>query len=425
MALENNLILSSPRLQYSTVGIDDAIVSAIGDYRLAGDTEAAQELQKKIGKITPDNPQEPKRLAAEFPLLLKYLTLVVNQADAEDETITYSLTEVIEREIQRQKELSLMYLILHEHGWEVGYVDPTVLPDSDIEDDRIPLADKVGYFDKDSQDIYSFLTQDVSAYYRCIFVFDTENYLVNCYNINNIGYDTNIFLSFHNIQNEVTRSSDRDLYTVFHVQGAEELDFTEANLGEDWITDISYFLNEEHFSPEFITKYNNCAETREQNRLEYIQASKDYRNANSIATEIYDRVPIDNADGGQYSTMTEDELLAEKANMEAEKRGYESQFEDPATHEIDWEAFEASDDWKRYKVLTETVLSSPLDALDYVVFIQHEESDDYEYGFDDDHSDYRLGNIDIALFNLRVIDGFYVDSEMSDTDKLKRTNVKN
>jgi hypothetical protein len=92
-----------------------------------------------------------------------------------------------------------MYLILHEHGWTVGYVDPTVVPDSDIEDDRIPLANKVGYFEKDSQDIYSFLTQDVAAYYRCIFVFDTENYLVNCYNINNIGYDTNIFLSFHNI----------------------------------------------------------------------------------------------------------------------------------------------------------------------------------------------------------------------------------
>jgi len=261
-----------------------------------------------------------------------------------------------------------MYLILHEHGWTVGYVDPTVLPDSEIEDDRIPLANKVGYFDKDSQDIYSFLTQDVSAYYRCIFVFDTENYLVNCYNINNIGYDTNIFLSFHNIQNEVTRSSDRDLYTVFHVQGAEELDFTEANLGEDWITDISYFLNEEHFSPEFITKYNNWAETREQNRLEYIQASKDYRNANSIATEIYDRVPIDNADGGQYSTMNEDELLAEKANMEAEKRGYESLYVDE-NGDFDQDALEASDDWKRYKVLTEIVLSSPLDALDYVVFI--------------------------------------------------------
>ena len=425
MVLEDTTVLSSPRLQYSTEGIDDALTAAATEYRTAGNVETAEVLEKLVGKVTSDMPEEPKKLGLQYPLLLKHMTLVVNQTDEEDDSTTYSLADVIQREIQRQKELSLMYLILHEHGWEVGYVDPTVVPDSDIEDDRIPLANKVGYFEKDSQDIYSFLTQDVSAYYRCIFVFDTENYLVNCYNINNIGYDTNIFLSFHNIQNEVTRSSDRDLYTVFHVQGAEELDFTEANLGEDWITDISYFLNEQHFSPDFIEKYNSWSETREQKRLEYIQASKDYRNANNAATEIYDRVPIDNADGGQYSTMAEDELLAEKANMEAEKRGYESQFEDPTTHEIDWEAFKASDDWKRYKVLTETVLSSPLDALDYVVFIQGEKSDEYEYGFDQAHSDYKLGNIDIALFNLRVIDGFYVDPEMSEVEKLKRTNVKN
>lgn len=424
MILENTLLLSSPRLQYSTDGIDSALTSAAADYRTAGNEDAAEELEKLVGKITDDNPEEPKKIGLLYPLLLKYMTLVVDQSDKDDETVTYSLAEVIQREINRQNELSLMYLILHEHGWEIGYVDPTVVPNSDIEDDRIPLANKVGYFEKDSQDIYSFLTQDVSGYYRCIFVFDTENYLVNCYNINNIGYDTNIFLSFHNIQNEVTRSSDRDLYTVFHVQGAEELDFTEANLGEDWVTDISYFLNEDHFSPEFIEKYNIWAGTREQKRLEYIQASKDYRNANSVATELYDRVPIDNAEGGQYSTMTEDELLAERANMEAEKRGYESLYVDE-NGDFDQAALEASDDWKRYKVLTEQVLSSPLDALDYVVFIQHEESDDYEYGFDSEHSDYKLGNIDIALFNLRVIDGYYVNSDMSDTEKMKRINVKN
>lgn len=424
MLLEDQLLLSSPRIQYSTDGIDSALTSAAAEYRAAGDDASADDLEALVGKITEETPEEPKKIGKDYPLLLKYMTLVVDQTGEDGVTPTYSLADVLQREIDRQNELSLMYLILHEHGWEIGYVDPTVVPDSDIEDDRIPLAEKVGYFEKDSQDIYSFLTQDVSSYYRCIFVFDTENYLVNCYNINNIGYDTNIFLSFHNIQNEVARSSDRELYTVFHVQGAEELDFTEANLGEDWISDISYFLNEEHFTPEFIEKYNSWAETREQKRLEYIQASKDYRNANDIATEIYDRVPIDNADGGQYNTMTEDELLAEKANMEAEKRGYESLYVDD-NGDFDQAALEASDDWKRYKVLTGIVLSSPLDALDYVVFIQHEESDDYEYGFDSEHSDYRLGNIDIALFNLRVIDGYYTSDEMSDTDKLKRTNVKN
>lgn len=425
MAKDNIVMLSSPRLQFSADGIDDAINSAIAKYEQAGETDAAEELAKSIGKIAEENKEDIKKLAFNYPRLFEFLTLEVNQVNEEDEENEFTLLEVLQREVMRQNELSLMYLILHEHGWRVGYVDPTVVPDSDIEDDRVPLANKVGYFEKDSQDIYSFLTQDVSQYYRCIFVFDTENYLVNCYNINNIGYDTNIYLSFRNIQNEVTRSSDKDLYTVFHVQGAEELDFTEANLGEDWISDISYFLNTDHFSQEFIDKYENWLSVREEKRQEYIQASKDYREKLAIAQELYDRVPIDNADGPQYSTMTLDELLVEKANMEAEKRGYEIPFTDPDTGEIDMEALLESDYGYRYKVLTETVLSSPLDALDYVVFKQGEQSDEYEYGFDNEHSDYRLGNIDIAIFNLRVIDGYYVDPEMSEVEKMKRVNVKN
>jgi len=199
MLLEDQLLLSSPRIQYSTDGIDSALTSAAAEYRAAGDDASADDLEALVGKITEETPEEPKKIGKDYPLLLKYMTLVVDQTGEDGVTPTYSLADVLQREIDRQNELSLMYLILHEHGWEIGYVDPTVVPDSDIEDDRIPLAEKVGYFEKDSQDIYSFLTQDVSSYYRCIFVFDTENYLVNCYNINNIGYDTNIFLSFHNI----------------------------------------------------------------------------------------------------------------------------------------------------------------------------------------------------------------------------------
>ena len=266
MVFDNIIMLSSPRLQFSADGIDDAINSAVAKYQEAGQTEIAERLKKSIGTITEENKEDIKNLAYEYPRLFEFLTLQVNQVNEDDEENEFTLLEVLQREVMRQNELSLMYLILHEHGWKVGYVDPTVVPDSDIEDDRKALANKVGYFEKDSQDIYSFLTQDVSQYFRCIFVFDTENYLVNCYNINNIGYDTNIYLSFRNIQNEVTRSSDKDLYTVFHVQGAEELDFTEANLGEDWISDISYFLNTDHFSQEFIDKYENWLSVREEKR---------------------------------------------------------------------------------------------------------------------------------------------------------------
>lgn len=376
------------------------------------------------------------------------------EPDNEESDERYTGTEILENELKREHELSLLWLILHEHGWNVGYVDPWFDANSELEDDHIPLANKTGFFQVDSQDIYSFLTQDAAAYYRCIFVFDTEHYLVNAYNINNIGYDTNIFLSFQNVQNEVTRTSDRDLYTVFHVQGAEELDFTEANFGEDWIEDISYFLNTNHFSQEFIDKYNAWLQLREQKRPEYMQLSVDFRNQTDTVNEINYRVPTDAADGDQYKTMTEEELINEKANMRAMRYGFEhsvlyaqtDEHDEPIKDEdgnyvFDIEKMKASVDWPVYSSLIDIVLSYPDneedEAIDHIEFKQGQESDDYEYDFEDSYKQQytdpqaRLGNIDIALLNRRIIDGYYVKKaeeageELTDLEKMKRNNVKN
>jgi hypothetical protein len=70
----------------------------------------------------------------------------------------YTGLEILTMELQREKELSLLWLVLHEHGWKVGYVDPYFDDQSDVADDTVRLADKVGFFDVDSQDSYSFLT---------------------------------------------------------------------------------------------------------------------------------------------------------------------------------------------------------------------------------------------------------------------------
>ena len=62
----------------------------------------------------------------------------------------YTGLEILTMELQREKELSLLWLVLHEHGWKVGYVDPYFDAKSDVTDDTVRLADKVGFFDVDS-----------------------------------------------------------------------------------------------------------------------------------------------------------------------------------------------------------------------------------------------------------------------------------
>lgn len=345
------------------------------------------------------------------------------EIDATNSTETpYTGTEILELELQRQHELSFLWLVLHEHNWGIGYVDPYINPTSDLEDDRIPLAQKVGKFEIDSQDIYSFLTQEAANYFRCIFVFDTKRRLVNAYNVNNIGYDTNIFLSWHNIQNSVTRSGEEELYTVFRVSGDEDLKFTEANFGLDTIEDITYFLTTDHFSQEFIDKYNAWLTSRETYRAQYVQLSKDYRNKDAEVQEIYTRVPADSSDSAQYSTFTDEELIEEKATQEALLRGYQAMYVDE-NNEFDEEAILASEDAADYLLLRDVILSSPLDALDHIQWTYDSETHTGEYSFAD--PTYRLGNIDIEIFNRRFVSGYYQNPGDSTEEKSAKVNASN
>ena len=63
-------------------------------------------------------------------------------------------------------------------------------------------------------------------------------------------------------------------------------------------------------------------------------------------------------DGTQYSTMNEEELFEERANMIALKRGIEQEFINEEG-EVDWDALRASSEWAQYQALVEVVLSSP------------------------------------------------------------------
>jgi len=126
----------------------------------------------------------------------------------DDDSGLYTIPEMLNIELKREKELSMLDLVLDGTGWTVGFVDNSVVSDSDEEDDTIPLNEKVGTFEISSSNVYNFLMQEACPYFRCIFVFDTINKTVNCYNVNNLGVDTNIFINFANIQNSVERTND-------------------------------------------------------------------------------------------------------------------------------------------------------------------------------------------------------------------------
>jgi len=119
-------------------------------------------------------------------------------------------------------------------SWTVGYIDPAITTQY-----RTFTDDEVG--------AYSFLVEKASQSYECIFQFDTKAQTVNAYKLENIGKNTNIYLSYDNvIVNTILESDEADIKTVYTVAGGDDngstLGIIEVNpTGTNQIANFSYY----------------------------------------------------------------------------------------------------------------------------------------------------------------------------------------
>jgi uncharacterized protein YjbI with pentapeptide repeats len=119
-------------------------------------------------------------------------------------------------------------------SWTVGYIDPDITTQY-----RTFTNDEVG--------AYSFLVNDVSTTFECIFQFDTFNQTVSAYKLENIGDVTSIYLSYDNLIKSVQINSDfSDIKTVYTVAGGDDrgstLNIIQANpAGNNQISNWSYY----------------------------------------------------------------------------------------------------------------------------------------------------------------------------------------
>ena len=416
-ARNNTILFCSPRFNFDDATFRNAIITAYPDNSklLELYDNEVDLLRKRTGKS--ETPRDFKlSLVSQYPLIGKYADITINNESAfenKEDNVTYTAKEILNMEVQRQKDLSLLTYILEPHGWKVGYVDTYVDLESDFADDRIPITQKIGKFDIDNMDVYSFLTQEVASYYRCMFVFDTERNVVDCFNINNVGFNTNIYLGFHNIQNNITRNSDKQIKTVFFVRGSDDLDIREVNFGDDEIEDISYFLNEKHFSKEFIDKYKDWMFYREYKRKTYMQLAIDYRNQLDITTELLNRVPIDASDVEQYKSFSNDDLEQELANQKAQIAGYEKAYVDKDNN-FDIELLKKSrTDYANYIMIKDSVIPNmELEMENRALIPLEKESDfdeDYKLDFDKYGDSYGINELETQLKSINNKISAYVD----------------
>lgn len=284
----------------------------------------------------------------------------------------------------KNPQLSLIDLALKAagmKGWSVGEIDSTpktyrTYKDGKYVETTTLLSDEIGAFDIESQDLYSFFTQDMSKYFQCIFVFDFLHMKINAYHPENFGKDTNVNINFRNLQQSQEISvDDSNIYTRYYVQGADDLGITYVNFGSNYIENIDYYLNEKYFSPLLITKYKLWKEDYEEARVLYIEATRKYNEQMKVVTELYDRVPLDDC-STDWSTFTDDELKEAQVNYQAQLKGYEQFYVDDDGN-FDENALKNSSDANDYYQIKDVILPS----------IQIE-IDNRQLPTDDDNADY-------------------------------------
>lgn len=216
---------------------------------------------------------------------------------------------------------SLLNLVLEKvPSWSIDYVDPKI-------------ATTQRSFEIDNQDIYSFLTSEVSTAFECIFVFDTIRNKISVYNQDYISKNTNILISFNNLAKQIKIEPDIDsIKTCLTLVGEDNLTVRELNMGYDRIYNFDYFATPEYMGQELIDAYKDYQKAYEQYNKQYTPLLAEYQDLileiARLDHEMLPETPLPTKEG---QLITTDELAEDTevwkeyclTELETYKKAYE------------------------------------------------------------------------------------------------------
>lgn len=220
--------------------------------------------------------KECTALSLEQDLTKKYLkTFIINQGT------TASIDGVTFYNSADQSH-SLMHLVLEKlPQWSIGHIDGE-------------LVNMSRYFEVDEQDVYSFLINEVSETFRCVFKFNTYNNTINAYTYENSGEDTSLYISYKNLANEIGISyTADDIVTCLTVKGAEDLDVSGVNMGQDSILDLSYYHTVDDMGQELYDAWNDYISIYNLKKPDYEALVVTIEGLYDDYSELNNRIPDD------------------------------------------------------------------------------------------------------------------------------------
>lgn len=285
-------------------------------YVLLPDIGYFQIIQKPV--VITDRDMEYKEVtaqSAEIELGQKYLnTFSINMGTVEsiDNVCLYQAGDAGH---------SLLNLALEKlPSWSIGYVDPKI-------------ATLQRSFEIDNQDVYSFLTSDVSKAFECIFIFNTLHNTIHVYEQDSISEDTNIVISFQNLAKRIKLDPDAEsVKTCVTLVGSNSLTIRELNMGYDRIYNFDYFATPEYMSQELIDAYKAYQKAYKQYNRQYTPLLAEYQDLileiARLEHEMLPETPLPTKDG---QLVTTDELAKDTevwkeyclTELEIYKKAYE------------------------------------------------------------------------------------------------------
>ena len=297
--------------------------------------------------------------------------------------------------------LNILLDNLHMTNWSIGEIDSTpkkykYFENGTQKEKEVLLADEIGVFDVDSKDGYSFLTQDVSKFFNCIFVFDFENFIINAYRPENLGKNTNVNISFRNFQKSNNSTiDDSNIFTRYYVQGSDELGLEYVNPFGNYIENIDYFLNKKYLSSSTIMKYKLWEADVEYNRNNYIENTRLYNKQNAKISKLTNKVPLDDC-STDWSSFGDDKLKEAQENYQAQLKGYESYYVDE-NGDFDETALKNSVDADDYYQIKTVILPSIQIEMDNRNLPSGQEFEDYIDSYKTDWKLYGLDELENKL----------------------------
>lgn len=216
---------------------------------------------------------------------------------------------------------SLLNLVLEKlPSWSIDYVDPKI-------------ATLQRSFEVDNQDVYSFLTSDVSKAFGCIFIFDTLHNTIHVYEQDSASENTNIVISFQNLAKKIKLTPDADsVKTCVTLVGSDSLTIRELNMGYDRIYNFDYFATPEYMSQELIDAYKDYQKAYEQYNKQYTPLLAEYQDLileiARLDHEMLPETPLPTKDGQLITTdeLAEDTKVWKEyclTELETYKKAYE------------------------------------------------------------------------------------------------------